>query len=143
MRMSDPFHLPDFTHTDQHGMANDPGPTEIANLRAWFAAIGRPLLVLGPVDVLSGYRSRIVNVAVGGSKNSQHVDGKAVDLTVAGKTLKGVFNYIFETLPFDQLIYEFDRWIHASYDSAGGRKSALRARKAGGETVYFPQGKFA
>ena len=142
MRMSDPFHLPDFTHTDQHGMANVPGEAEIAELRAWFVAIGRPLLVLGPVDVLSGYRSRSVNITVGGSKNSQHVEGKAVDLTVAGKTLKEVFNYIFMNLRFDQLIYEFDRWIHVSYDSAGGRAVSLRATKVSGEIVYSPQGKF-
>jgi len=39
-----------------------------------------------PITVNSGYRSKAHNKAVGGSKNSQHLYGKAADIVVDGLT---------------------------------------------------------
>ena len=70
----------------------------------------------GPVHISSGYRSGILNAAVGGSPRSQHLQGQAADLyadTLAGT--RRLFLLIQSLgLPFDQLIWE-GSWIHVSY----------------------------
>ena len=63
-----------------------------------------------PIHVSSGYRGPELNRAIGGSKRSQHVEGRALDLDadVFGRcTNAQIFNYIKENLEFDQLIWEF------------------------------------
>lgn len=70
-----------------------------------------------PITVNSGYRSKAVNDAVGGSPNSQHMKGEAVDVTTG--TIQGnkmLFDIIAENCEFDQLISECKyKWIHVSY----------------------------
>ena len=39
----------------------------------------------GPIEVRSAYRTRTYNVRVGGSRRSQHVEGRALDLAVPPK----------------------------------------------------------
>jgi hypothetical protein len=41
-------------------------------------------------------------------------------------------------LPFDQLIQEFDQWVHVSYNPAGGRRQCLRAVRENGKVKYIP-----
>ena len=42
-------------------------------------------------------------------------------------------------LQFDQLIQEFDRWVHVSYTAVGiNRRQCLRAIKVDGVTKYIP-----
>lgn len=41
-----------------------------------------------PIKINSGYRSAGYNQKVGGAKHSQHLDGKAADITVEGMTAK-------------------------------------------------------
>jgi len=43
-----------------------------------------------PVHINSGYRTKSHNKAVGGSPNSQHLLGKAADITIRNKTPKQV-----------------------------------------------------
>ena len=47
-----------------------------------------------PIRINSGYRSPEHNKAIGGSKNSQHVFGRAADIVVKGKTPKQVYDII-------------------------------------------------
>lgn len=72
----------------------------------------------GPIRVTSGYRCAALNKAVGGVKNSQHLVGQAVDVTV-GSVAKNrdLFNLLRASgLPFDQLIDEKGfSWVHVSY----------------------------
>jgi hypothetical protein len=61
-----------------------------------------------------------------------------------GVTNKDIFEYIKNSLNFDQLIYEFGNkenpdWVHVSYKSNGNqRKQVLRATKINGKTTYAP-----
>ena len=48
----------------------------------------------GPIRINSGYRSPEHNQAVGGSKNSQHVFGKAADIAVNSRAPKQVYDII-------------------------------------------------
>ena len=46
-----------------------------------------------PVHITSGYRTAAHNAAVGGSKSSQHLLGRAADLWVEGTTVEAVAAY--------------------------------------------------
>lgn len=80
-----------------------------------------------PIKVNSGYRCEALNVAVGGSKTSQHRYGLAADITT-GSRLENKKLFILAkqlNLPFDQLIDEKAySWIHISF-SKNPRKQVL------------------
>ncbi len=76
---------------------------------------GRPLIVH------SGFRCAELNIAIGGSKRSQHLRGEAADFHVHGVPLTEVWEWIWQDsqLSFGQLILEGWRagepsWIHLS-----------------------------
>jgi hypothetical protein len=101
-----------------------------------------------PIHISSGYRSKELNSAIGGSLTSQHCSGEAVDLdmdgSTSGVTNAQVFNFIKDKLEFDQLIWEFGTdknpdWVHVSYESTGKqRKQILKAVRTNGKTSYLP-----
>lgn len=75
-----------------------------------------------PIRVTSGYRSPALNRAIGGSPSSWHSHGCAADIQIpSGRvSLKEVFAYIHEHLPYTELIAEgIDRngrvsWVHVA-----------------------------
>ncbi len=76
----------------------------------------------------SGYRCERLNIAVGGSKNSDHMRGMAVDVTC--KSTKKLYELAVslgrdEKLPFKQLIfYPAKNIVHISYDRNDIRRQA-------------------
>ena len=71
----------------------------------------------GRVDVNSGYRSKGVNLAIGGSSTSQHCKGEAADIRTPDADLWKVYLWILDNLSFGQCIYEVkgsSKWIHVS-----------------------------
>ena len=102
------------------------------NLIALVAAVLDPLRKMygKPIHVTSGYRNEIVNKAVGGVKNSQHLKGEAADIDTGSKSQNQHLARILANsgLPFDQLIDENDySWIHVSYTKNGScRRQILR-----------------
>ncbi|MFC5374727.1 D-Ala-D-Ala carboxypeptidase family metallohydrolase [Brevundimonas faecalis] len=97
----------------------------------------RALLGDKPISVLSGYRSEAVNKAVGGSKTSAHRTGHAVDFICPSfGTPAQVARYLAVHLKsYDQIIEEFDQWVHIGF-GPGARRQYLKARKLAGRTVY-------
>ena len=98
-----------------------------------------------PITITSGYRSAIVNTAVGGVKNSDHLYGMAADiqLWIDGKNCNQMlFDAVVALkLPFKQMIDEFGTdekpaWIHISYDKSNLKREILRAVKIDGKTIY-------
>lgn len=90
-------------------------------------------------QVNSAYRAPVVNVAVGGSSNSDHPNGKAADIELEGLSNRQLAAWIIELgIPFDQLIwYDHKSHAHVSYRSAGeNRGEILRATAAG---AYIPE----
>lgn len=75
------------------------------------------LLLNVPCTVNSFYRSQELNNAVGGSKTSDHMQGKAVDFVPVGMNLREAYNKIKNSgLSYDQLIiYPNQRFIHISF----------------------------
>lgn len=82
-----------------------------------------------PIKVSSGFRSPLLNKAVGGVSNSQHLKGLAADLQVSD--MKALKQDILESgVPFDQLIEENKsgtKWLHISCADSGkkARKQVL------------------
>lgn len=79
----------------------------------------RELLGGRPIIVTSGYRSPLVNKAVGGAMMSAHMSGHAVDFICPGfGSPEAVAIAIRDSeIRFDQLIYE-ETWVHLSFAPA-------------------------
>ena len=99
-----------------------------------------------PIGISSAFRSVELNRRINGAKNSQHMEGKALDIDgdlLGGVSNKEIFDYIKNNCIFDQLIWEFGTennpdWVHVSYNKGVNRKQILRAIKSGGKTIYRP-----
>ena len=52
-----------------------------------------------PITITSGYRTGTHNTAVGGSRSSQHLLGRAADIQVAGVSVEDVAAYAESLLP--------------------------------------------
>jgi zinc D-Ala-D-Ala carboxypeptidase len=153
MKLSQHLDLAEVTRSDsakRKGISNMPTPEHIENFKKLAENIFEPIRKhFGvPIMISSGYRSKALNTAIGGSLTSQHCSGEAIDIdmdgTANGVTNKMVFDYIKSNLNFDQLIWEFGTkdapdWVHVSFESTGKqRKQILRAIKSGGKTAYQP-----
>lgn len=80
-----------------------------------------------PIIVSSGFRSKDLNGAVGGSNTSQHMKGEAADIYAGTKQgNRELFELIRKYLPFDQLINENDfSWVHVSYRADGKNRGQI------------------
>lgn len=82
-----------------------------------------------PMIITSGYRCKRVNELVGGSSNSQHRKGEAVDFYFEGfskKEMAAAFFEIAENFDFDQLIYyKKQGFIHISYTEDNNRHQSF------------------
>jgi hypothetical protein len=130
------------------GIDNQPDDWTIENLRAVGECVFQPLRdsFATPIYVSSGYRSEELNAAIGGSKRSQHIQGRALDLDadVFGGCSNGeIFRFILNNLTFDQLIWEFGDqdnpdWVHVSYVRDGlNRGRCLKACRDDRGKVYY------
>ena len=128
----------------KNGIDNSPTLEHLKNLEILAENIFQPIREhFGvPIGISSGYRSKDLNEAIGGSKTSQHCKGQALDLDadIYGKvTNKEIFDFIVENLDFDQVINEYNySWIHVSYnEKKENRKQVLKAYKENGRTKYI------
>jgi hypothetical protein len=150
MKVSAHFALAEFTRSEsakRHGVSNEPTPEHLENLKVLCEKVLEPIRIkFGPINISSGYRSKALNHYIGGSLNSQHCEAKAADIDMdgmGGASNTDIFNYIKDSLDFDQLIWEFGDnnkpdWVHVSYNGAKNRKQVLRALKVNGKTAYAP-----
>lgn len=117
MQLTPHFSLAELTVTKTK-LDNTPSKEIIEVLRttAFYMEKVRELLGNVAITVNSGYRSPDVNRAVGGTSNSSHTYGYAVDFTAYGHTPLTISNILSKSnLKFDQLIYE-KTWVHISFD---------------------------
>jgi hypothetical protein len=105
------------------GIKNDPSPEELANLRELARALEQVRRVLGshPIHVSSGFRCKELNDRVGGAMDSDHLYGLAVDFTCPryGTPREICIALRASSLPFRQLILEYDKWVHFSIPREG------------------------
>ena len=119
MNLSPHFTLEEMTRSEyaaRRGWANDPEDKQLANLKRTCALLEKVREVAErPITVTSGYRSPNVNSAIGGRPNSQHCEGCAADIRAVGLTVDDLMLLISGSdIKYDQLIREFDSWVHIS-----------------------------
>ena len=101
---------------------NEPLGRALVNLGRLAAFLEDVRAVLGvPMLISSGFRAMAVNRAVGGSPQSAHMFGLAADFTAPqfGTPRDVVEALAASGLGFDQLILEFDQWVHIAIASEG------------------------
>ncbi|MCQ2975146.1 MAG: D-Ala-D-Ala carboxypeptidase family metallohydrolase [Bacteroidales bacterium] len=82
-----------------------------------------------PFDISSGYRCSQLNKLVGGKSNSQHLTGQAIDFKIRGLTVSQGIELIKNSgIEYDQLLDEYDKWIHLSFNKGKNRKEVKRIR---------------
>lgn len=132
-KLSPHFTLEEFTVSQtaaRKGLNNTPSEDIVKVLTNTANQMEAVRKLLGvPIHINSGYRSPEVNKAVGGSKNSQHMTGEAVDFIAPGfGNVSAIVERIKSSgLVFDQLIDEYGSWVHISFSSKP-RKQMLVVR---------------
>lgn len=126
------FSLSEMTAT-KTGLPNMPNSAQVDNLLCLCLYVLEPARagINMPIKVISGFRSKAVNKAVGGSLTSQHPEGKAGDITCDDNAK--LFNYIKNNLDFDQLIWEkgnliSPKWVHVSFNKGHNRRQIIHIR---------------
>lgn len=119
MKLSEHFTLEELTHSDlaaRKGINNDPDSASLDNLRRLANLLEQVRKCLAkPISINSGFRCKELNDAVGSKDSSQHRIGCAADIRVSGMTPDQVVKAIIQSnIQFDQMIREFDAWVHIS-----------------------------
>ena len=123
---------------EDHGIDNTPTPDILETLKYTAQQLDKVRELLNkPVNISSGYRCLQVNRRLGSKDTSQHLKGEAVDFKCE---LFGNPRAVFEAIrksniQFDQLILEFNSWVHISFVKDGGRRESLIIDRFGVERV--------
>lgn len=126
------FSLAELCRSDtarERGIDNTPPPAVKASLETLIGRLLDPVRETWgkPIRVNSGFRSPVLNKAVGGAPDSQHVKGEAADITAGSpEENRKLFELVRERFEFDQLIDEQGyRWLHVSYRAGKNRNQVL------------------
>jgi hypothetical protein len=124
MKLSRSFDLEEFLVSQtatRRGIPNIPSEAVVDELTRLCSLILQPLRdrLARPIVISSGYRSPMLNEAIGGAKNSDHMKGRAADIVVPSMAVRDVCGLVIGMgLPFDQLIHE-QTWTHVSIAPVG------------------------
>jgi zinc D-Ala-D-Ala carboxypeptidase len=145
MELSEHFTLEELCQSQtamRKGIRNVPSTKAIENLRALCENVLEPVRGLAgfkAISISSGYRSEILNRAVGGEITSQHRLGEAADILCPAIGTQDLFDRIRSSnIEFDQLILEGGAkgWVHISYRKGRNRREILTATFKGGKAFY-------
>ena len=137
VQLSEHFTLEEATHSDtaiRQGIDNQPSTLQLENMKAAAKNLELVRAVTGALNVNSWLRLPAVNVAVGGSKISSHMDGWAIDVSSTKLTPYQLCQEVLKAgIKFDQMIHEYGRWMHISF-APEMRQQAL--------TIFRPDNKY-
>ena len=126
------FKISELIHSDiaiQNNINNMPDINALDNLLELTFYCLQPIrdLIKKPMIITSGFRNQQINFLAGGALNSQHKEGKAADFVINGMTPKQIIEIIKKSdIEYDQLINEYDKWVHISFNKGNNRKQILR-----------------
>jgi zinc D-Ala-D-Ala carboxypeptidase len=118
------------------GIINEPNETQLLAMKTVAGMCFEPLREWygKPIKINSFFRCLELNKAVGGSLNSQHCKGEAIDMDAGSREEnKKLYDWCKANLIFDQLIYEYGDdtgpdWVHISYKPGMNRNQTLRIK---------------
>ena len=133
-KLTEHFYLVEFTDSQtaaRRGIENFPEGQDRKNVELMAKTLEqvRTLLNSQPILISSGYRNQWLNSAVKGSKNSAHLHGLAVDFTCPSfgtplEICKKLEPHM-AGLHIDQLIHEFEAWVHLGLSAGKPRHMAM------------------
>jgi len=137
MNLSEHFSLDEATYSEtaiRLHIDNLPNPQQFENMKTAAANLEKVRAVTGALRVNSWLRLPDVNVAVGGSKVSSHMDGWAIDCSSNAHSPYDLCQLVKNAgIKFDQMIHEYGRWMHISF------APEMRQQEL---TIYKPEGKY-
>ena len=137
MQLSEHFTLDEATYSEtaiRMHIDNNPSTLQLENMKVAAERLEAVRAVTGPLRVNSWLRLPDVNVAVGGSKVSSHMDGWAIDVSSTAHTPYELCQLVKAAgIRFDQMIHEFGHWMHISF------APEMRQQEL---TIYKPEGKY-
>jgi hypothetical protein len=145
MNLSPHFTLEEMLYSDTaiaEGIDNSPDAQSMQNLSRVAQVMEQIRHFLGGHSVIisSGYRCPELNAAIGGATSSAHLYGLACDFTIPGfGTPEQICKRLtigIEHLGIDQLIWEYDSWVHMGLSSGDPRYMALTINDNGTETGF-------
>jgi zinc D-Ala-D-Ala carboxypeptidase len=127
MKLSKNFSLYEFTKSMtalRKNIDNKPSKEHIENLKILCEKVLQPARdEFGPITINSGFRSKALNKAVGGSGKSNHCFGFAADIEAKNVSNYILLRWIFENTECTELIAEYleredERagWVHVAYN---------------------------
>ena len=108
----------------QNNIDNTPNIEALDNMLELIFHCLQPIrdLIKKPMNITSGFRCQKVNFFAGGAINSQHLTGQAADFVIKGMTPKEIVKIIEKSnIEYDQLINEYDKWVHISFHKGKNR----------------------
>lgn len=137
MNLSEHFSLEEATYSEtaiRLGINNQPSDAQLENMKIAAAGMEQVRALTGALRVNSWLRLPEVNVAVGGSKISSHMDGWAIDCSSSKLSPYDICKLVEGSgIKFDQMIHEFGRWMHISF------APEMRMQKL---TIFKPENKY-
>ena len=137
MNLSEHFSLDEATYSEtaiRLNINNQPDERQLANMTTSAQKLEEVRNVTGALRINSWLRLPDVNVAVGGSKVSSHMDGWAIDCSSSAHTPYALCQFVIKAgIKFDQMIHEYGRWMHISF------APEMRQQEL---TIYKPEGKY-
>ena len=137
MRLSPHFSLEELTHSDtatRLDIDNTPTVEIIDNLTFLAGELEYVRNILGhPMLVSSGFRCHVLNNHLGSKRTSCHTKGLAVDFICPsfGNPHSVCDAIVSANINYDQVILEYDRWVHLSFHPTKPRNQALIINKKG------------
>lgn len=134
------FSISELVHSDtavRNNINNMPDINSLDCLLNLIYFVLQPLrdAVQKPINISSGFRNSEVNRLVGGAVDrygnpkSQHCKGQAADITIKGMTPKQIIDFIKKSnIEYDQLINEYDKWVHISFVKNQNRKQCFEIK---------------
>lgn len=113
----------------RHNINNMPDIRALDSMLELIYYVLQPLreIIKKPMKITSGFRNSEVNRLVGGARNSQHLTGQAADFVIDGMTPAAVIEIVKKSgIEFDQVINEYNKWTHISFNKGKNRKQVLK-----------------
>ena len=119
----------------RHNINNMPDIRSLDSMLELIVYVLQPLrdILKKPMIITSGFRNSEVNRLVGGAVDkfgnptSQHCKGQAADFVITGMTPAQVIEIVKKSgIEFDQIINEYNKWTHISFNKGKNRKQVLK-----------------